>query len=204
MRKLSYLLVVTLMLVIGCSPVVDAGNALVGKPAPAFTLTDSNGKKHNLADFKGKFVVLEWVNYDCPFVRKHYNSGNMQSLQKAYTEKGIVWLSVNSSAAGKQGNFAPEKINTLIKEKGAQPSAYLIDSDGQVGRLYGARTTPHMYIINPQGELIYNGAIDDKPSADPADIGTAKNFVRTALDEALAGKPVTTSATQPYGCSVKY
>lgn len=205
MKRLIYLSLLGLFLLgLGFYPTVDASNAVVGKPAPAFTLTDSNGKKHSISDFKGKYVVLEWVNYDCPFVKKHYDSSNMQKLQKEFTDKGVVWLSINSSATGKQGHFEASKINALIKEKGAHPTAYLIDTDGQVGRLYGAKTTPHMYIINPNGELIYNGAIDDKASANPDDIAGSKNFVRAGLQEALAGKAVTVSASQPYGCSVKY
>ena len=186
------------------APMTARAAAMVGQPAPAFTLVDSNGAQHSLSDLKGKVVVLEWVNFECPFVGKHYGSGNMQKLQKAYTGKGVVWLSVNSSADGKQGYFAPDKINALMKEKGAAPSAYLIDTDGAVGRAYGAKTTPHMYVIDAKGSVIYAGGIDDTPSTDQADIATAKNFVRAALDEALAGKPVTTASSTPYGCSVKY
>jgi peroxiredoxin len=178
--------------------------ASVGKPAPTFTLTDSKGKPHNLADLKGKTVVLEWVNYDCPFVKKHYNSKNMQKLQKEYTAKGVIWLSINSSAAGKQGNFTAEEINTRMKSEGAIPSAYLIDTDGKVGRMYGAKTTPHMFIIDKEGTLVYAGAIDNTPSADPEDVAGAKNLVKTALDEVLAGKTVSTPTSTPYGCSVKY
>lgn len=186
------------------TPIVQAVDALVGKSAPDFTLTDTHGKKHSLSDYKGKFVVLEWINHDCPFVGKHYGSGNMQKLQKKYTKKGVIWLSINSSAPGKQGHCSPEKANKLTKEKDAAPTAVLLDPDGKVGKLYGAKTTPHMFIINPEGILIYNGAIDDKPSTNVADIAKAKNYVQTALDEALAGKKVTIRATQPYGCSVKY
>jgi peroxiredoxin len=183
---------------------LPATAASVGQPAPDFTLSDSHGAPHKLSDFKGKFVVLEWVNYDCPFVGKHYGSGNMQKLQKAYTGKGVVWLSVNSSAQGKQGNFTPDQINAKLKEKGATPTAYLIDSSGTVGREYGAKTTPHMYVIDSKGTLVYAGGIDDKPSTDQSDIPVAKNFVAAALDEAMAGKAVTTASSQPYGCSVKY
>ena len=186
------------------APTTARAAAMVGQPAPDFTLVDSNGAKHSLSDLKGKIVVLEWVNFECPFVGKHYGSGNMQKLQKAYTGKGVVWLSINSSADGKQGYFPPDKINALMKEKGAAPTAYLIDADGAVGRAYGAKTTPHMYVIDAKGSLIYAGGIDDTPSTDQADVATAKNFVRAALDEALAGKPVTTASSTPYGCSVKY
>lgn len=204
MKKVFYFALFSLIAVFAVYPAISSGNASVGKPAPAFSLKDTNGKAHSLAELKGKFVVLEWVNYDCPFVRKHYDSGNMQKLQKEFTAKGVVWLSINSSAPGKQGCFPAEKVNALLKEKTSHPSAYLLDTDGQVGKLYGARTTPHMFIINPEGQLIYNGAIDDKPSANPGDIASAKNLVRAALDEAMAGKAVTVAASQPYGCSVKY
>ena len=185
-------------------PATAKAAAVVGQAAPAFTLPDTHGGRHSLSDLKGKMVVLEWVNFECPFVGKHYGSGNMQKLQKAYTGKGVVWLSINSSAEGKQGYFAPEKIDALLKEKGAAPTAYLIDTDGAVGREYGAKTTPHMYVIDPGGRVIYTGGIDDTPSTDQADVATAKNFVSAALDEALAGKPVTTASSTPYGCSVKY
>ncbi len=178
--------------------------ATVGQTAPAFTLTDTNGKAHSLGDLRGKYVVLEWVNFDCPFVGKHYGSGNMQKLQKTYTARDVVWLSINSSAPGKQGNFTPARINALMKDKGAAPTAYLLDPEGTVGRAYGAKTTPHMYVIDPAGLLIYAGGIDDKPSTDVADIATARNFLSAALDEALAGKTVSVKSSQPYGCSVKY
>jgi len=186
------------------APTAARAAAMVGQPAPDFTLVDSNGATHSLADLKGKMVVLEWVNFECPFVGKHYGSGNMQKLQKAYTGKGVVWLSINSSAAGKQGHFAPDKINALMKEKGAAPTAYLIDTDGAVGRAYGAKTTPHMFVVDPGGTIVYAGGIDDTPSTDQADVPKARNFVSAALDEALAGKPVTTASSTPYGCSVKY
>jgi hypothetical protein len=149
-------------------------------------------------------VVLEWVNYECPFVKKHYGSGNMQKLQKAYTGKGVVWFSINSSAAGKQGYFPTEKIDGLMRERNASPTAYLLDTDGTVGRLYGAKTTPHMFVIDTSGNLVYAGGIDDKPSTDLADIAAAKNHVQAALDETLAGKPVSVTTSPPYGCSVKY
>jgi peroxiredoxin len=181
-----------------------AGPASVGQRAPEFSLTDSNGAKHDLSSLKGKFVVLEWVNFDCPFVKKHYGSGNMQKLQKAYTGKGVVWLAVNTSAPGKEGHFPPAEINVKLKASGASPSAYLLDAEGAVGRAYGAKTTPHMYVIDPKGTLVYAGAIDDKPSTDQSDIAGARNYVAAALDEAMAGKPVTTASSQPYGCGVKY
>ena len=172
--------------------------------APNFTLTDSNGQNHSLSDYKGKFVVLEWFNPDCPFVKKHYNSGNMQNLQKEYTAKGVIWLSVNSSAPGKQGSYTPQGFNQFEKDKGASATTVLLDTDGKVGHLYGAQTTPHLFIIDPRGTLIYQGAIDDTPSADVADVKTAKNYVSAALDEAMSGKPVAINTTKSYGCSVKY
>lgn len=176
----------------------------IGEKAPDFTLTDTNGKAHKLSGFAGKTVVLEWLNHDCPFVKKHYDSNNMQKLQKEYTGKGVVWLSVNSSAPGKQGNFPPDKANALTKEKNASPTAVLLDPDGKVGKSYGAKTTPHMYVIDAKGLLVYAGGIDDKPSTETSDVAGAKNFVAQALNEVLAGKAVSQSATTPYGCSVKY
>jgi len=176
----------------------------VGQPAPEFTLNDSNGKSHKLSDFKGKFVVLEWLNHGCPFVQKHYDGGNMQGLQKEYTGKDVVWLSIVSSAPGKQGNMSPEETNKTKEEKGSAATAILIDADGTVGKLYDAKVTPELYVINPEGVLIYMGAIDDKKSVDAADIAGAKNYVKQALDEAMAGKPVSEPSTTAYGCSVKY
>ena len=178
--------------------------AAVGQPAPEFTLTDVTGKSHALSAYKGNWVVLEWVNFECPFVKKHYGTGNMQKLQKAATAKGAVWLSVNTSAAGKQGNYPAETVLSMLKERSAQPGAYLLDSDGTMGRAYGAKTTPHMFVIDPKGTLVYAGGIDDKPTTDAADVPTAKNFVQAALDEAMAGRPVTSPTSTPYGCSVKY
>lgn len=183
---------------------LQADTPEIGKPAPKFSLKGADGKEYSLSDFKGKFVVLEWYNPDCPFVKKHYNSDNMQALQKKYTEKGVVWLVINSSAKGKQGHCPPDLANKLIKKKGMAATAFLLDHDGKVGKMYGARTTPHMYIIDKEGVLIYAGAIDDKPSTNPDDIKGSKNYVVAALDEALAGKSVTVNATKPYGCSVKY
>jgi AhpC/TSA family protein len=180
------------------------GGAVVGKAAPDFTLTDSNGKSHSLSAYKGKTVVLEWVNFGCPFVKTHYGSGNMQKLQKAYTGKGVVWLSVNSSGEGKEGFHTPAEINAALSEKGGAQTAYLIDADGKVGHLYGARTTPHMFVIDTKGTVVYAGGIDDKPSTDQADIATATNYVSAALDDTLAGKAVRTTVSKPYGCSVKY
>lgn len=178
--------------------------ALVGKQAPALELRDAQGKTVRLADYKGKYVVLEWVNPQCPFVKKHYGSGNMQSLQKRYTEKGVAWLSVCSSARGKQGYLDAPAAKEWVSEENAAPTRFLLDPKGNVGKAYGAKTTPHMFVIDPKGTVVYNGAIDDKPSTDRADIETAKNYLAAALDESMAGKKVEVTATQPYGCSVKY
>jgi peroxiredoxin len=178
--------------------------AVVGQAAPEFALTDMTGSSRALSEFKGKFVVLEWVNPECPFVRKHYDSGNMQQLQQTYTQRDVVWLSINSSAEGKQGHLVPATARAFVEERQAHPTTLLLDPDGTVGRLYGAKTTPHMFVINPDGILIYAGAIDDIPSPDPADIPQAVNYVATALNEAMHGELVTVSHTRPYGCTVKY
>ena len=174
-----------------------------GDPAPNFSLTDVNGQSHSLADYKGKYVVLEWNNPGCPFVHKHYDSGNMQNLQKQAESRGVIWLTVNSGAAGRQGATTNE-IKGFLSSEHAAPTAYLIDSEGKVGRLYGARTTPDMYIIGPNGKLIYDGAIDNKPTPDPEDIPGATNYVQVALDKSMSGKPVEVSTSRPYGCSIKY
>lgn len=186
------------------SLLAQATEAEVGKPAEDFTSTDTNGKSHSLTDYKGKIVVLEWLNHDCPFVKNHYNSGNMQMLQKTYTEKGVIWLSIISSAPGKQGYCTPEEANELTQQKEAAPTAVLLDPDGVVGKLYDAKTTPHMFIINSDGVLVYNGGIDDIRSTKIEDIAKAKNYVQIALDELLAGKQVSIQTSLPYGCSVKY
>lgn len=185
---------------------VQAGSpkAKVGEPAPGFSLSAAGGKTVSLADHKGSFVVLEWTNLDCPFVRKHYGSGNMQALQKKWTGRKVVWLSINSSAKGKQGQFAPDELEKRLKKAKPAHTAYLLDTDGTVGTLYGAKATPHMFIIDPEGVLIYAGAIDDKPSTDQADVKKAVNYVDKALTAAMDGKKVDPSATKSYGCSVKY
>jgi len=175
-----------------------------GEAAPDFTLPGADGKSHSLGSFKGKYVVLEWTNHECPFVKKHYKSGNMQSQQKELTGKGAVWLSIVSSAPGKQGHVDAAKAAELTASRGAAPTAVLLDASGEVGRKYGAKTTPHMYVIAPDGKLIYMGGIDSIPSADVDDIASATPYVKVALGEAMAGKPVTRASTQPYGCSVKY
>ena len=193
-----------ILFIIFLSSLVFAQQAKLNESAPEFKLTDSNGSEHSLSDFKGKIVVLEWINYDCPFVKKHYDSKNMQSLQEKYTKEGIVWLAICSSNKGKQGNFSVEEINKRSNERGAKFTAYLIDEDGTVGKMYGAKTTPHMYVIDKSGMLVYAGGIDDKASTDVDDIKAAKNYVSSTLDELLAGKEVSVQSSTPYGCSVKY
>lgn len=172
--------------------------------APAFTLTDTNGNEHSLSDFEGKVVVLEWFNHGCPFVKKHYNQGHMQALQQSYRDKGVVWLAVCSSAEGKQGYETAEGHNKTAESKGTNATAILMDTDGTVGKAYGAKTTPHMYVIDAEGELVYQGAIDDKRSTDPGDIASSTNYVKAALDAVLAGEEVEVATSTPYGCSVKY
>lgn len=176
----------------------------VGQPAPEFTGTDTQGRQHTLSDYHGKFLVLEWTNHDCPYVRKHYGAGNMQAQQQEAAAQGVAWLSIISSAPGKQGHVSPAQADQLTTQRNAAPSAVLLDDGGEIGRLYGAKTTPHMYIIDPEGKLIFMGGIDSIASASPDDIGKASQYVRAALDEALAGKAVGTPVTRPYGCSVKY
>jgi peroxiredoxin len=181
-----------------------AAPATVGQPAPAFTAQDTSGKTVSLADFRGKHVVLEWTNPGCPYVVKHYGSGNMQGTQREATAKGVVWLTVNSTAADSRDFRKPADMAAWMQQQKAAATATLIDADGKVGRAFGARTTPHLYVIDPQGKLVYAGAIDNKPTANPADVATATNHVKVALNELLAGKPVSTPVTRPYGCSVKY
>ncbi|MCZ2154937.1 MAG: redoxin domain-containing protein [Bryobacterales bacterium] len=178
--------------------------AKVGSEAPAFRAKDMNGESHTLTDYTGKYVVLEWVNHGCPFVGKQYGSGNMQALQKEWRGKGVVWLSVITSAPGEQGHSVAAKAKTDYKTKGSNATTVLLDETGVMGKAYGAMTTPHMFIIDPSGKLIYNGAIDDKPTTDLADVKTAQNYVSAALREAMAGKAVSTPTSQPYGCAVKY
>jgi peroxiredoxin len=181
-----------------------AQGARVGAPAPAFKATDSLGKTEALDQFHGKYVVLEWHNQGCPYTRKHYVSGNMQTLQKEWTAKGVVWFTVISSAPGEQGYVTPAQENDYVAKMHAAPTAVLLDTFGMVGRLYNAKTTPEMYVINPTCKLIYEGAIDDRPTPDPDDVHGAHNYVSDALTEAMAGKAVATPYTRPYGCSVKY
>jgi peroxiredoxin len=175
-----------------------------GDTAPDFKGTNSNGKTETLSQYRGKYVVLEWANQGCPYEQKHYNSGNMEALQREWTAKGVVWLSVISSAPGEQGYVSPAEENDYLRRMKAAPTAAILDPTGAIGKLYGAKTTPHMFVIDPQGKLIYEGALDDKPSTDPESLKGAKNYVSTALAEAMSGKPVTTQVTRSYGCSVKY
>ncbi len=182
----------------------DTAPATVGQPAPNFTLTGSDGKTHALSDFAGKYVVLEWTNPQCPFVHKFYDSGTMQALQKAETAKGVAWVRINSSAPGKEGYQSASDVVSYVQANKVAATATLLDPDGTVGHVYGARNTPQMFVIDPKGVLIYAGGIDNKPSADPADIPTATNYVTAALDESMAGKPVAVPTARPYGCSVKY
>ena len=178
--------------------------ATVGQPAPTFTVQDTSGKTVSLADFKGKHVVLEWVNPGCPYVVKHYGSNNMQGTQKDAATKGVVWLAVNSTSAEHGDYKTPAAMAQWMQGKQAAASATLMDADGKVGRAYGARTTPHLYIVDPKGTLVYAGGIDNKPSSNPADIAGATNHVKVALNETLAGKAISQATTRPYGCSVKY
>lgn len=176
----------------------------VGEPAPGFSAVDSHGKTDRLSDYKGKFVVLEWHNQGCPYTRKHYESGNMQRLQKEWTGKGVVWLTVISSGPGTQGFVTPAQENEYVDKMHASPTAVLMDPVGTLGHLYDAKTTPQMFVIDPNGTLIYQGALDDRPTTDQKDIAGAKNYVDAALSQAMANKPVSDPVTRPYGCSVKY
>lgn len=177
----------------------------VGEPAPAFTLTDLAGKSHQLSDFKGKIVVLEWTNPECPFVVKHYeSSGNLPATQKAATASGVVWLQINSGATGKQGDYDDAAVKAWLAKNQAAATAYLRDRDGKVGKAYGAKTTPHLFVISAEGVLVYQGAVDSKRSTDAKDIAGAENYVQSALADLKAGQPVRTPSTQPYGCGVKY
>jgi peroxiredoxin len=172
--------------------------------APAFELPDVNGTKHSLSQYAGKIVVLEWTNYDCPFVKKFYGPGAMQAMQEKYTGKEVVWLSISSSAPGNQGNFSQETWKKRIADTGSHATAVLLDPEGKVGRAYGASNTPHIFVVGPDGKLAYEGSVDDQRSADPDTIQGARNYLAEALDALLDGKPVPTPKTKPYGCSVKY
>ena len=202
MRRPASILALAAAAVLGAA--LAHASVSVGQPAPAFKVKDTNGKEQSLAAFKGKFVVLEWVNPGCPFVQKHYETSNMQSTQKAADAKGVVWLTVSSTAPDQGDYVKPTALSSWLKEKGAAPTATLMDEDGKIGKAYGARTTPHMYIINPEGKLVYAGAIDSKATARKDDVKSATNYVTAALNEAIAGKPVSKATSEPYGCSIKY
>ncbi|PYK80026.1 MAG: thioredoxin family protein [Verrucomicrobia bacterium] len=183
---------------------IAADSPPVGAAAPDFSLPDAAGKTHSLSEYKGKYVVLEWFNPECPFVKKHYGSGNMQKLQSEYTGKGVVWLSIDSNAPGLEGNLTAEQAQKVMKDWNTRQTALLLDSQGKAGRAYNARNTPHMFVINPEGKIVYEGAIDSKATPNPADIPSSTNYVKAALDESMSGKAVSNSNTRPYGCSVKY
>jgi peroxiredoxin len=184
--------------------VLPALSLTPGTQAPDFKGTDSNGVTHTLSQYRGKYVVLEWANKGCPYEQKHYLSGNMEALQKEWTDKGVVWLSILSSAPGEQGNVTPAEENQYLKTMHAAPTAAILDPSGGIGHLYQAKTTPHIFIIDPKGKLIYQGAIDDKPTTDLSDVQHAHNYLNEALNAAMAGKPVPMASTRPYGCAVKY
>jgi peroxiredoxin len=195
-RRLAFALILAVAL--------PAFAARVGKPAPAFTGMDTHGTMHSLSQYHGKYVVLEWTNKDCPYAKAQYDSGNMQALQKEWTAKGVVWLTILSSAPGQQGYMTEAEENAWIVKVHADPTAAILDPSGTIGRAYEAKTTPHMFVIDPSGKLIYDGAIDDRPTTDPSDVDKSHNYVSAALSEAMAGKSVVTAHSRPYGCSVKY
>ena len=201
--KLCSLILVSVSMVAAAFGFAAPIKVEVGANAPAFKTIDSKGNLVNFEDLKGKYVVLEWSNFGCPYVKKHYGSGNMQALQKKYTAKGVVWLTIFSSSEGEQGYYTPSELTKLGQEK-KMSSKLIPDPDGKLGKLYGAKNTPTMFVIDPQGHVAYMGGIDSKATSDPEDIGTAKNYVAAALDEALAGKPITTRVSRPYGCGIKY
>src|SRR5436189_4959371 len=176
----------------------------VGSAAPDFSAPDASGKTQSLSQYKGKYVVREWFNPECPFVKKHYGTDNMQKLQKEYTDKGLVWLTMDSNAPGTEGNLTPEQAQKVATSWKTQQTALLLDPDGKVGRAYGSKNTPNMVIINPEGKIAYEGAIDSKATPNPADIPSSTNYIKSALDQSLAGKSISTPQTKPYGCSVKY
>lgn len=200
--KITFLFLISIA--INSTVATAQSSAVVGEKAPNFELTDAYGETHSLSDFEGEYVILEWLNHDCPFVRKHYDGNNMQELQKRYTDEGVVWLSIISSVPGTQGHLQPEEAQQITQEKNASPTAVLLDVDGSVGKMYDARVTPHMYIINPDGVLEYNGAIDDKPTARLRDLEGAHNYVVAAMTSLRNGDPVEVKTNTPYGCTVKY
>jgi len=198
---LTAAITVTTLAAMAAAPVLAAR---IGEHAPDFTAAASNGQTYKLSDLRGKFVVLEWHNNGCPYTEKHYNSGNMQRLQKEWTAKGVIWFTVISSAPGQQGYVTAAQENDYMKRMKAAPTAALLDSTGQVGHLYDAKTTPQMILIGPDGVMLYDGAIDNRPTEDPSSLAGAENYIAAALTEALAGKPISKPTSRPYGCSVKY
>ena len=199
---MKLLLIAITALVTG--PLYAADVPPVGSAAPDFSAPDTNGKTHSLSQYKGKYVVLEWFNPECPFVKKHYGSDNMQKLQQEYTGKGVVWLTIDSNAPGTEGNIAPDQAQKIMASWKTKQTALLLDPESKVARSYGAKNTPNMVVINPEGKIVYEGAIDNKATPNPADIPNSTNYVKAALDESLAGRPVSNPTTKPYGCSVKY
>jgi peroxiredoxin len=197
-------LLTALLTIAASSALFAADSPPVGTNAPDFSLTDSKGKTQSVSQYKGKYVVLEWFNPECPFVKKHYGSGNMQKLQEEFTGKGVVWLTVDSNAPGLEGNLTADQANAKIAEWKTKQSALVLDPDGKAGRSYGAKNTPHMFVINPEGKIVYEGAIDSKATPNPSDIANSTNYVKVALEESMGGKPVSNANTKPYGCSVKY
>jgi peroxiredoxin len=199
---MKHMLTAFTALAVVAAPVSAA--AVVGKPAPNFKLADLNGKPVNLSNFRGKTVVIEWNNPECPFVKKHYGSGNMQKTQAAAAKDGVVWLTINSSAPGNQGHMSAAEAKAFVAKAGARPTAYLLDPGGVVGKTYDAKTTPHMFVVNKAGTVVYAGGIDDKPTPNPADVKSARNHVLAALSEVKGGKAVSVATSRPYGCAVKY
>jgi len=197
-------LLITLLACLASTAVIAADSPSVGSTAPDISATDSKGKTHTLSQYKGKYVVLEWFNPECPFVKKHYGSGNMQKLQEEFTGKGVVWLTIDSSAPGLEGHLTAEQAEKKIAEWKSKQTALLIDADGKAGQTYGAKNTPQMFVINPEGKIVYEGAIDSKATPKPEDIPSSTNYVKAALEESMAGKNVSNASTKPYGCSVKY
>ena len=196
--------ILTILVSLATTTLLAIDSPPVGSAAPDFSLADAKGETHSLSQYKGKYIVLEWFNPECPFVKKHYGGGNMQKLQQEYTGKGVVWFSIDSSAPGSEGNLSPEQAEKVTTAWKTKQTALLLDPEGKAGRAYGAKNTPHMFVIDPQGKVVYEGAIDNKATPNPADIPSSTNYVKVALDESFAGKPVTTANTKPYGCSVKY
>jgi peroxiredoxin len=197
-------LLTALLTIAASTALLAADSPAVGTNAPDFSLTDSKGKTQSVSQYKGKYVVLEWFNPECPFVKKHYGSGNMQKLQEQFTGKGVVWLTIDSNAPGLEGNLTADQANAKMAEWKTKQTALVLDPEGKAGRSYGAKNTPHMFVINPEGKIVYEGAIDSKATPNPGDITSATNYVKVALEESLSGKTVSNANTKPYGCSVKY